>query len=345
MLFGGGSTGRNDHWEWDGASWTQRTPNTLPPPVTEEAMMAFDAARERMVLVCRGSFGLTETWEWDGTDWALRASHQVPNLRSIMFFDEERGAVLLANTWRSPTTTTWEWDGTTWTTLTSTTPLDIGQQRVTYDSARRRGIATQGITAVVEWDGQGWSNPIPTYVQAAATVGLFTWDGQRTLLRVDDPFARTVRQSADLLYTYQPRDPAEVEAIGTGCPGSHGTPDLRVDYGPWVGQNFELSLHRAGSGSADALLMGFCAGQCSGVQFPLDLTAIGMPGCTLDLAPLAAVSGLSGTTDPTRWSIPLCPCPNIVGVDVFCQALTVDPAANQLGLITSNALRTRLGLF
>jgi hypothetical protein len=75
VLFGGNDPGRlGDTWEWDGESWTQRTPATNPPPRNVTAM-AYDAARQRVVLF-GGNDGsarrLNDTWEWDGVNWMLR---------------------------------------------------------------------------------------------------------------------------------------------------------------------------------------------------------------------------------------------------------------------------------
>lgn len=58
-------------WEFDGSTWTLRTPATRPPARDSHAM-AHDIARGRSVM-----FGgwdaffthLVDTWEWDGTNW------------------------------------------------------------------------------------------------------------------------------------------------------------------------------------------------------------------------------------------------------------------------------------
>ena len=59
-----------DTWEWDGTTWTPRTPPTSPPARLGFAM-AYDAARA--VTVVFGGAGdtgpLGDTWEWDGSAW------------------------------------------------------------------------------------------------------------------------------------------------------------------------------------------------------------------------------------------------------------------------------------
>jgi hypothetical protein len=66
ILLFGGSTGRQETWEWDGARWTQHFPDTLPSPRTVHAMV-YDSARGTTVMV-GGIDEFTdngETWEWN----------------------------------------------------------------------------------------------------------------------------------------------------------------------------------------------------------------------------------------------------------------------------------------
>ncbi|MFN7971656.1 MAG: kelch repeat-containing protein, partial [Acidobacteriota bacterium] len=75
MLFGGdaqGSTTNSDTWEYDGTSWSPAAP---PPPglaPRQLAAMAYDTARQRMVMFggseSGGGLG-DDTWEHDGAGW------------------------------------------------------------------------------------------------------------------------------------------------------------------------------------------------------------------------------------------------------------------------------------
>src|SRR6202166_642595 len=70
VLFGGGNSAfvnLSDTWEFDGATWVQRTPTTSPPGLIGSAM-AFDANRHVAVLFGGGtqSGNSAATWEWDG---------------------------------------------------------------------------------------------------------------------------------------------------------------------------------------------------------------------------------------------------------------------------------------
>ena len=66
VMFGGE---RAETWEWDGATWTERTPPGSPPPRTGHSL-AYDEARARVVL--HGGDQREDTWEWDGVSWERR---------------------------------------------------------------------------------------------------------------------------------------------------------------------------------------------------------------------------------------------------------------------------------
>ncbi|MER3513473.1 MAG: hypothetical protein C4310_02960, partial [Chloroflexota bacterium] len=60
----------SDTWEWNGTTWTQRTPDPTPPPRRRHAL-TYDMARGAVVLFGgEGASGLlNDTWEWDGLAW------------------------------------------------------------------------------------------------------------------------------------------------------------------------------------------------------------------------------------------------------------------------------------
>jgi hypothetical protein len=87
-------------WEWDGATWAQRTPVHMPSP-RRLAAMTYDAVRQRIVLF-GGHYDptstfLAETWEWDGVDWTLAATATHPSGRgqTALAYDALRGRAVL----------------------------------------------------------------------------------------------------------------------------------------------------------------------------------------------------------------------------------------------------------
>jgi hypothetical protein len=141
VLFGGYSistaTNQSDTWEWDGTTWTQRTPSKSPSGRVAAAG-AFDSARGRLVLfggeTGLGTFG--DTWEWDGTTWTLRTPAASPSPRSdhSLAFDEARGRIVLFG---GTSGETWEYDGTTWLNRTPPAgPSSRADQGLAFDRVR-----------------------------------------------------------------------------------------------------------------------------------------------------------------------------------------------------------------
>jgi hypothetical protein len=177
----------NDLWEWNGARWTQRMPNTVTngwtntisqgwkvshsdvPVQRYHHAMAYDSRRARVVMFGGQAVGpnvttanLRDLWEWDGTQWHFRATNgPIPRIYGSMAFDERRGRTVLFGGQPLPglgetaeTELVWEWDGERWhTNLPPANPSSANyraQSRMTYDSFR--GVAVFGPTT------ENWSH-------------------------------------------------------------------------------------------------------------------------------------------------------------------------------------------
>lgn len=127
---------------------------------------------------------------------------------------------------------------------------------------------------------------------------------------------------------------ALAQPLGTGC----GQPPLaHTATRPRLGSVATLTVTDLPAPRIGVAMIG-------GALSPgLDLTTIGMAGCTLFVGPLItslpfASSGSTGTL-----TLPIPPNSNLVGVSIASQGLAVSPAANPLGLVTSNGMRLTLG--
>lgn len=101
-------------WEYDGRTWTQRTPATAPRPRIFHAM-EFDGSAKRIVLfggIDSQGVRRAETWIFDGTTWLERIMPAVPAPRSgpalafdltsqrlLLFGGEDSAGIRLADTW------------------------------------------------------------------------------------------------------------------------------------------------------------------------------------------------------------------------------------------------------
>lgn len=78
---------------------------------------------------------------------------------------------------------------------------------------------------------------------------------------------------------------------------------------------------------------------------PVDLTPLGAPGNTLWVDPAVMVPLSWSTGFGSRAVVPLTvpSLPSLIGVSLWHQSAVLDPAANALGIVTSNATETRVG--
>jgi hypothetical protein len=145
VLFGGSvdrysQVIRNDTWEWDGMTWTQRNP---PPPLPLAQLgsaMAYDAARRRVVLHNNRSL-----WEWDGSAWVTRASAPAMIQHTLVFDASRQRLVALAGRDSNYFSNgrAWEWDGTSWV-QGGTALSDRAEHASVYDPVRRRIVTFGG---------------------------------------------------------------------------------------------------------------------------------------------------------------------------------------------------------
>ena len=179
VVFGGaailnpdaGATLVAETWEWNGRSWSERTP-TAPtadnnPEARYQHAMAFDSARHVTVLfggaLASGLYA-GDTWEWDGTRWAKPTLTDPegdggPPERSLaaMVYDSDRGVVVLfggtgSGSYPGTLGDTWEWDGSSWENRTpaaptaDNTPAARVYPAMAYDSVRHATVLYGGKT-------------------------------------------------------------------------------------------------------------------------------------------------------------------------------------------------------
>ena len=78
------------------------------------------------------------------------------------------------------------------------------------------------------------------------------------------------------------------------------------------------------------------------VPLPLDLTPVGVTGCTLAVE-IPLLFPASSTGGSLSWSLPIGTTPDLLGFAFYTQSLQLDLAANPFGATTSNGLRHRIG--
>jgi hypothetical protein len=183
VLFGGCCDANDaefdDTWTWNGTTWTQRFP-THSPDRRNDAMAAFDAARENTVLYGGISFlgdsptTLDDTWTWDGVDWTPRATGDPASRHdAAMAYDAARKEVVLFGGQHEDSgftflyRDTWSWDGTAWALQSaSRRPSARYGARMAFDPVHEGGVdllfGGNSTPSGVDgdnwtWDGTNWT--------------------------------------------------------------------------------------------------------------------------------------------------------------------------------------------
>jgi len=301
--------GGNQTWLYNGTTWTQGAPTTVPPGL-EQPSLAYDKGRG--VVVMFGGYNATSpgtdyrtTYEWDGANWTLKATTNAPatGYRTGMVYDDYRGRIVLYGGFSGGAVQqkTWEYDGNDWTQVGSGGPGRISEGYMAF-------VPTTGQT--VYFAGSG-----PT---VAGTVNNETW-------------------------TYSGPTNAIASKYGKGCPTSAGVPDFAPTTTPVLGANYQLTLSGAPAVAIGLVVHGFDNLQFTpGVWLPFDLTLVGIPGCGLEVRPDATAVELPvGGTFTHVLALPNNPV--LSGLGLWSQALVIDGAAPNGFAGISNGVHGVLG--
>jgi PKD repeat protein len=127
---------------------------------------------------------------------------------------------------------------------------------------------------------------------------------------------------------------AQIGFAGSGCAGTAGLSALAPSGAPVLGTTLTLT---ASNLPLNAMIMvtGFGRYQPSS----LDLTAFGAPGCLVHPA-----IGSSAFLIGANWTLNVPAAPAFSGLMMFNQAVVLDPTANALGVVVSDATGLVLGL-
>jgi hypothetical protein len=172
VLFGGNNatdvfSPMNDTWLWDGTDWEEQHP-TMSPPKRDEAQIAYDAARQNIMLFggrVRGPQGLAasdETWSWDGKGWTEQHPAHSPSAHAVeaVTYDGARKQSVYFGAGPGPSET-WIWNGADWSQLhPSANPTSAQSRTMSFDTARNRVFLLNDYGSAPElwsWDGSTWT--------------------------------------------------------------------------------------------------------------------------------------------------------------------------------------------
>lgn len=297
---GGGELG--DTWLWDGTTWSDATPAISPPNRSGHAM-AYDAARQRVVLFGGhdGEF-FADTWEWDGTSWLQRTPAAYPPGRRFfaMAYDAHQQVTTVFGGYGSYFLgDTWHWNGSQWTSpVSSSSPAPRHGVTMAYDLVRQRAVLFGGGGVLMY--GDTWLDHPPGVLAAAAAYG--NGCGTPALDFVPDANARP------LLGQVARATIANAPTLAAG---------VALGFSDQAFGMLSLPLSLAGAGMAGCDLL-----QSADV---LGLGATPQSASTLSFA----------------LAVP--PQPSLLGSRVFLQAYALAPGVNPAQVIVSNGVAWSFG--
>jgi hypothetical protein len=179
VIHGGLQSGNNfdETWEWDGQTWTRF--ESIGPGAREGALMAYDAARAKMIFFGGSTPDMKihgDTWDWDGQSWTkVNESGPAPCFPGGMAYDPVRQVVLLySGHFADPSGDSidyddlWAWDGSSWREIHTDgpTPGHRTHAGFLYDPGAEKILLVGSgsntfLGDVWAWDGAKWDE-IPT---------------------------------------------------------------------------------------------------------------------------------------------------------------------------------------
>jgi PKD repeat protein len=128
---------------------------------------------------------------------------------------------------------------------------------------------------------------------------------------------------------------------GPGCAGTSGISNLVTSTRPRLGTTMSVNCNNLPQSMA-VMMMGFSNTNSVFGPLPVDLTAYGAPGCFGRMSP-DATQFLFGAANAAMWQLVIPLDPNLAGLQFYNQALVLDPPANGLGAVTSDAACMLIG--
>lgn len=355
-------------WEWGGVDWQalgnaplRSFPPQIPNTGTWIYCSTYHATRQTIVMIVPNfTTNETELWEWNGSLWSLVPSppsgDTPPTIASpwstyfynALAYDERSDQLVLfgRHSIINPNTTdgiTWLWEATSgWTQL----PVQsiAGQtSSMWYDQSRGHIVRHECFYTTTNPFAMHWLDLAtgtwhPQAYVGAPLVGPGTYDATRNRF-----YSNRFSPQQVLHYLYD-SNPAAYESHGAGC-ATATPPQLSLTHSwtrAWLGDT--LSVDATSLPASVALLaMGFSDQSYGATALPVDLSPLGMPGCSLRTAP-EAVLFASGSNNRATFQLPIPQATALLGVVFFQQVMAPAPGANALGMLVSGSMRGTVGL-
>jgi hypothetical protein len=169
------------------------------------------------------------------------------------------------------------------------------------------------------------------------------YDERRQRLVLVGGFASGAAGTQDTWEFFTP-NPAAFTTFGTGCSGTSPAPTFAASTSlPWTASAFQIDVANLPASGVATLTLGSSRTSWNGINLPFSLAPLGASGCSLWIGPEAWTS-LKVVGSTGAMSIPVPNLSVLVGAEAFGQVFALDPAANALGVITSEGFRAVVGV-
>ncbi|MEZ5964824.1 MAG: VCBS repeat-containing protein [Planctomycetota bacterium] len=267
--------------------------------------------------------GLADVWTVDGDRLKLLSGFDFTVMRDLPAPDGGDIVALAGDL---------DWNGDGWLDLAVGQPAWQGFGRVAVVSG------LEGCLLHTEW-GEGAGD------EFGVTVGMLgqsadTWAGPVLVARslsggVVGGYGRWVRATTT---------PAAVHVHGIACGIGEVRPHLLWQGGaPRLGGTFALEAVGMNPGSLAIAMLAMRDDSFGNIMLPVNLRPVGMPGCVLRVGPELQVPAVADSTGRITLPLQVPDVAALLGLRVFAQTLALEPRANQLGLLASDAARIILG--
>ena len=265
-----------------------------------------------------------------------------------MVYDSNRDRVVLFGGISGSTlkNDTWEWDGTNWTKIfPATSPSKRHGHAMAFDTTRSRTFLFGGddgsgyLYDCWEWDGTDWSPIVPLTSPADRFGHAMVYDSNRDRMVM---FGGYNGSSLKDTWEYTGGIPGAFSTFGSGCLGTGGVPTFETALGtiPLAGQSFTAQINNLPLLAPTFMFIGASNTQYGVLPLPLNLTPLGMTGCTL-YASGDFVHPVTNVLGTGLWTAQI--PSNVVGATFYLQTIVFDPLANSVGITGSDAAQLDIG--
>lgn len=220
----------SETWTWDGSNWTQLVTATSPV-AAPNTPMAYDAAREEIVLFVDDNSAAGETWTFDGSEWTQEAPAHDPKGRSRagMTYDAARQEVVLVGGYHGGggyfLSETWTWNGSDWTEQSpAQVPMSEEGPALAYDPGLEEAVLFGGWFGLDPhdetwtWNGSDWTSREPALSPQGRFGAAMAYDEAREQMVLFGGATIGAPGRGEETWTYQPYGPpsATITAPGDG---------------------------------------------------------------------------------------------------------------------------------